>query len=283
MFIRNWNTADQTRYHALYAQDQWTVGRITLQGALRYDHAVELGAREGNGWGSPQPFYPVPIALPAHRQRAPASTTSPTAAALACERVRRRQDVVEGEPRQVPPEREQPGPLHAEQSGSGHAIPALDQRAAGTTLDRDFVPDCDLMNPAANGECGAVAERGDFGNPIASTINPEIFHGWGVRPSDWQFGASVQREVLPRDLGGGRLPPPLVPELPGHRQPGARCRTTSTVTRSRRRSIPTCRAAAATRSAYLDPRDAGRRATTSTFEKDYGDAQPATGTASTST
>ena len=27
MFIRNWNTADQTRYHALYAQDQWSLGR----------------------------------------------------------------------------------------------------------------------------------------------------------------------------------------------------------------------------------------------------------------
>ena len=27
---------------------------------------------------------------------------------------------------------------------------------------------------------------------------PEILHGWGVRPSDWQFGVSIQHEILPR-------------------------------------------------------------------------------------
>ena len=31
-----------------------------------------------------------------------------------------------------------------------------------------------------------------------AAINPDILHGWGVRPSDWQFGASVQHEILPR-------------------------------------------------------------------------------------
>ena len=29
----------RVRYDAFYAQDQWTLGRITLQGALRFDHA----------------------------------------------------------------------------------------------------------------------------------------------------------------------------------------------------------------------------------------------------
>ena len=32
----------------------------------------------------------------------------------------------------------------------------------------------------------------------AAPINPDILDGWGVRPSDWQFGASVQHEILPR-------------------------------------------------------------------------------------
>jgi hypothetical protein len=32
----------------------------------------------------------------------------------------------------------------------------------------------------------------------AAPINPAILEGWGVRPSDWQFGASVQHEILPR-------------------------------------------------------------------------------------
>ena len=48
------------------------------------------------------------------------------------ERVRRRQDVGQAECRQVPAERQQPGPLHAEQPGAGHAVPALD----GAELER---------------------------------------------------------------------------------------------------------------------------------------------------
>src|SRR4029453_14769487 len=31
--------ANRTRYGAFYVQDQWTVNRLTLQGALRYEHA----------------------------------------------------------------------------------------------------------------------------------------------------------------------------------------------------------------------------------------------------
>jgi hypothetical protein len=40
----------------------------------------------------------------------------------------------------------------------------------------------------------------NFGNanPNTTTINPDILGGWGVRPYDWPFGASVQHEVLPR-------------------------------------------------------------------------------------
>jgi len=32
----------------------------------------------------------------------------------------------------------------------------------------------------------------------SNTIDPAILNGWGVRPSDWSFGVSVQQEVLPR-------------------------------------------------------------------------------------
>ena len=68
----------------------------------------------------------------------------------------------------------------------------------GLGINGDFVPQCDLLNPAANGECGAW-DNNTFGVPLPpQAINPDILHGWGVRPSDWQFGASVQHEILPR-------------------------------------------------------------------------------------
>jgi hypothetical protein len=61
------------------------------------------------------------------------------------------------------------------------------------------------MNPAAQDNRGAGGDfcsqwlSPNFGSPQSvSAINPAILEGWGVRPSDWQFGASLQHEILPR-------------------------------------------------------------------------------------
>ena len=64
--------------------------------------------------------------------------------------------------------------------------------------DGDYEPDCAFLNPAANGECTA-ADLGNFANANAVTaVNPDVLEGWNVRPYDWQFGATVQHEILPR-------------------------------------------------------------------------------------
>ena len=63
---------------------------------------------------------------------------------------------------------------------------------------RDFVPDCDLINPLANGECGAMANA-NFGKSVpGTTYDPDILRGWGKRGYDWEFSTGVQHEVLPR-------------------------------------------------------------------------------------
>jgi len=39
----------------------------------------------------------------------------------------------------------------------------------------------------------------NFGTEVfESTLDPALLSGWGVRTGDWQWGASVQQEVLPR-------------------------------------------------------------------------------------
>jgi hypothetical protein len=63
---------------------------------------------------------------------------------------------------------------------------------------RDYVPNCDLTSPAANGECGAMAQN-TFGLAFASqNYDPDILEGWGKRVYDWEFSAGVQRELMPR-------------------------------------------------------------------------------------
>jgi hypothetical protein len=62
----------------------------------------------------------------------------------------------------------------------------------------DFVPQCDLTNGQANGECGAWLSP-DFGSSFAATrYDSAIMDGWRVRPYNWEFSAGVQQEVLPR-------------------------------------------------------------------------------------
>jgi hypothetical protein len=69
---------------------------------------------------------------------------------------------------------------------------------AGDPRNGNYVPDCDLINPASNGECGAMANE-NFGKEIfTKTFDPDLIHGWGKRTYNWEMGLSVQQELLPR-------------------------------------------------------------------------------------
>ena len=77
---------------------------------------------------------------------------------------------------------------------------------AWTDNNRDFTVNCDLKNPAAQSPTttGSIDTCGpwlnsNFGNPFSTTtVNPDVLHGWGIRPYDWQWGVSVQQEIAPR-------------------------------------------------------------------------------------
>ncbi len=68
---------------------------------------------------------------------------------------------------------------------------------AWTDANRDFVPNCDLLNKGSNGECGAVANQ-NFGTVVPGRVyNPELITGFQNRQYNWEFGLSLQHE-LPR-------------------------------------------------------------------------------------
>jgi hypothetical protein len=76
---------------------------------------------------------------------------------------------------------------------------------AWTDANANFVPDCDLLNPAAQdlrasgGDlCGVMSNTAFGQNVLSNTFDPAILSGWGVRPSDWNLGLSVQQQILRR-------------------------------------------------------------------------------------
>jgi hypothetical protein len=69
---------------------------------------------------------------------------------------------------------------------------------AGLGINGDYIPQCDLVNPMANGECGTISDL-RFGQPIPSTVSdPAMLHGWGKRPDQWEWEVGMQHELMPR-------------------------------------------------------------------------------------
>jgi hypothetical protein len=72
---------------------------------------------------------------------------------------------------------------------------AANTNRAWNDANRNFVPDCDLLNLAANGECGAG--NPNFGRAVfATTYDPEVLNGWNVREYSWDLSAGVQHEIV---------------------------------------------------------------------------------------
>jgi hypothetical protein len=62
----------------------------------------------------------------------------------------------------------------------------------------DFIPNCNILAPAANDECDPLNNT-NFGLAIpGSTYDPDLMTGWGKRTYNWEFSSGVQHEVLPR-------------------------------------------------------------------------------------
>jgi hypothetical protein len=69
---------------------------------------------------------------------------------------------------------------------------------AGDPRNGNYIPDCDLINPAANGECGRMDNQ-NFGKDVfTKSFDPDLIHGWGKRTYNWEMGVSLQQELLPR-------------------------------------------------------------------------------------
>ena len=67
-----------------------------------------------------------------------------------------------------------------------------------TDANGNYVPDCNLTAPDANGECGPLASRA-FGTQAVSQItDADLRTGWQKRVYNYEFSTGVQHEILPR-------------------------------------------------------------------------------------
>jgi hypothetical protein len=68
----------------------------------------------------------------------------------------------------------------------------------GLGVNNDYVPQCNLLNPQPNGECGLLDNLA-FGTTVPGELYDEkLISGFNNRQANWEFSSSVQRELLPR-------------------------------------------------------------------------------------
>jgi hypothetical protein len=202
--LKPFRTGQRTRNDAFYAQEQWTLGRLTLQGALRYDHAWSYFPDQQIG---PVRFLPTAFVLPAQEGVKGYHDITPRGGAA--------YDVFGNGYTAVKVNFGKY--LEAATNHTTYSLSNPAARVAGspvlggppavtrtwTDANRNYVPDCDLLDPLENDRrpgggdfCGPLSNS-NFGKPVFSgSFDPGILEGWSVRPSDWQIGVSVQQRLL---------------------------------------------------------------------------------------
>ncbi len=184
----------RVRYASFYAQESWTRGRITLQGALRYDRAWSFYPEVTVG---PVRFFPNPVTYPKTEGVTGYNDISPRGG-LAWDVLGNGKTSLKVNFGKY---------LQAAQNGLSYGALRPTGRLATTVTrtwtdrDGDFNPDCELSNPATQDGadfCGQISDLGFGQQRFTSTLHDQLISGWGVRPGDWQYGVSVQQELMPR-------------------------------------------------------------------------------------
>jgi hypothetical protein len=195
--INQFERTSRTALYAFFAEDQWTRGRFTFQGALRYDNSWSWFPEQQVG---PHRFLPTPIVFEEtdgvnYKDITPrvgvawdVFGTGRTAVKVNIGRY-----------------------LEPASNGNGNYSATNPTSRITTTTSRtwidgnnNFIVDCDLLSMAAqnnlaSGGDSCAAGTASFGqNRFADTYDPELLRGWFVRPDDWGFNASVQQQLLPR-------------------------------------------------------------------------------------
>ncbi|HEU5256387.1 MAG TPA: carboxypeptidase regulatory-like domain-containing protein [Vicinamibacterales bacterium] len=179
-----WNFQETTKDLALFAQDQWTINRVTVNAGARYNHATGETPLQVLGAGKYVPerrFEPLKN-IPNYQNISPrvgvAYDVFGNGKTALKASLGRYPDII--------------------RTASGNPASNLTRTTTRTWNDanRNYVPDCDLRNPVSNGECGPWSNL-TFGQLVGSRYADGVLSGWNREYANWQGSVALQHELRP--------------------------------------------------------------------------------------
>jgi hypothetical protein len=181
---RQWPT------YSLYAQDQWTLGRLTANYGVRFEYLREYVPAEEQPavpqFAIPARSFSAVTCVPCWKDINPRFSAAydlfgngHTALKASVGRY------VAAEANSISSAND---PVNATVSSASRSF---------SDDNNNLQPDCDLTNPLKNGECGQINPLG-FGGPKAVNVyDPSYLNGWGKRGFSWMASARIDQQLRP--------------------------------------------------------------------------------------
>jgi hypothetical protein len=176
---------------AFYAQDQWTMNRLTLQGGLRFERITSF---------YPAAQFPVdlyitePLTFPAQDAGVGPKDINPRFGA-AYDVFGNGRTSLKASLGRYPTAENSYGAYGWAQQPAFRV--STNTTRAWADANGNFTPDCVLTNMAANGECGPGNPNFGRSAPF-QTHDPKVLNGWNVREYSWDLSVGIQQELAPR-------------------------------------------------------------------------------------
>ena len=183
------NSANQDTDLGIFVQDTITLDRVTVGGAIRFDTFKSSFPQRTIGPGE---FVPD------------RSFTFPSGDILDLQDVTYRSSVsydVFGNGRtalKVTASKYLEGQALNSLGRAGDPVARLSNRTNinWNDADGDFFPDCNLLNPLANGECSSYSDPGFGSLRPAQSFSEDILTGFGNREANWEYSVGIQHELV---------------------------------------------------------------------------------------
>ncbi len=175
----------------IYAQDRWTMNRLTLSGGIRLDMQNESTAEFRS---QPHPWLPNRSDLYPEVKNVPNWKDINPRISVAYDLFGTGKTAIKASASRGV---EQDSIRYAAANNPAATLVTQVSRVWNDT-NSNFVPDCDLRNSQPNGECLVWQDLGFGSSRVSTFYDPRMLDGWGVRGWNWEFSGGVQHEIIPR-------------------------------------------------------------------------------------